>query len=215
MPTAMTYNSLLGDLQGYLERGGVTDTTVFNQLPRLVNNAEREIAQELKILGFLTPLTSAFVAGTSVYAKPDRWRSTASMEFGVGLAFAERRPLYPRSYEYCRRYWPNSDTHGVPKFYADYDFGHWLIVPTPDLAYPWQPNVYRMPALLGDSSQTNWLTDYAPVTLLNKCMQMCWMFLKDEARAQAWAALYQESSASLNGQDLQRIIDRNTAREEV
>ena len=47
----MTFNSLITDLQQYLERGTSVDPTVFEQLPRLVNLAERDLAQTLKILG--------------------------------------------------------------------------------------------------------------------------------------------------------------------
>lgn len=215
MPTAMTFTSLQEDLRRYLERGNVTDTTVYAQLPRLINNAEREIAQDLKILGFLDPLLSLLVAGTSVYAKPDRWRATASMNYGAGTSQNDRTPLYPRAYEYCRRYWPNSDVRGTPKFYADYDFNHWLVVPTPDANYPWETNCWRMPALLDDATQTNWLTDYAPVTLLRKAMQESWLFLKNNEQATVWDGLYKESQSSLNVQDLQRIIDRSTSREKA
>lgn len=213
MPTAMTFNSLQDDLRGYLERGGVSDTTVYNQLPRLINNAERDIAQDLKILGFIDPLLSGLVAGTSVYQKPDRWRATVSMNFGAGVSQNDRTPIYPRSYEYCRRYWPNSDSRGVPKFYADYQYNYWLVVPTPVADYPWEILCWRLPALLDGTNQSNWLTDYAPTTLLNKSLENCWRFLKNNDMAQVWNGEYQKSSASLNGQDLQRIIDRNTARE--
>ena len=47
MPTAMTYNSLLNDLRAYLERGATlaTDPTVYEQLPQLINMAERRLAR--------------------------------------------------------------------------------------------------------------------------------------------------------------------------
>ena len=102
MPTAMTFTSLLTDLRQYLERGTSVDTTVFEQLPRLINLAERDIARKLKIQGFINVVTSAMAAGTSVYAKPDRWRDTISINFGIGAANNQRTPLFPRSYEYCR-----------------------------------------------------------------------------------------------------------------
>ena len=56
MPTAMTYNSLLNDMRAYLERGATlaTDPTVYEQLPQLINLAERRLARELKIQGTVT-----------------------------------------------------------------------------------------------------------------------------------------------------------------
>lgn len=215
MPTAMTFTTLQEDLRRYLERGEVADTTVYEQLPRLINNAEREIAQDLKILGFVTPLIDTFVAGTSVYAKPDRWRATVSMNFGTGTDLNTRVPIYPRAYEYVRRFWPNSDTRGVPKFYADYDYAHWVVAPTPDFAYPWEVNIWQLPTLLDAVTQTNWLTDYAPTTLLYRALLECEPFLKQDERIKTWMEFYEKSKGALNTQDIQRIIDRSTAREKA
>lgn len=217
MPTATTFTSLQEDLRRYLERGEVTDTTVYEQLPRLINNAEREIAQDLKILGFIDPMISTLVAGTSVYAKPDRWRATVSMNFGVvgqdPLQQNKRKQLYTRSYEYIRQYWPDSDVTGVPKFYADYNYTHWVIAPTPVINYPWEVVCWQLPALLDNVNQTNWLTDYAPTTLLYRALLECEPFLKNDERINTWKTLYEQSKGTLNVQDLRRIADRNTSRE--
>lgn len=217
MPTALTFTSLQEDLRRYLERGEVTDTTVYEQLPRLINNAEREIAQDLKILGFIDPMVGTLVAGTSVYAKPDRWRATVSMNFGrVGADPAQqnrRSQIFPRVYEYIRQYWPDSDVRGVPKFYADYSFTHWIVAPTPEINYPWEVVCWQLPAMLDNTNQTNWLTDYAPTTLLYRCLLECEPFLKNDPRVATWKAFYDQSKGALNVQDLRRIADRNTARE--
>jgi len=58
MPTSMTFNSLLVDLRRYLERGTSVDQTVFEQLPRLINLAERDLARVLKIQGFINVVTA-------------------------------------------------------------------------------------------------------------------------------------------------------------
>jgi hypothetical protein len=49
----MTFTSLQVDMRRYLERGYAADTEVFEQIPSLINLAERDIATELKILGLL------------------------------------------------------------------------------------------------------------------------------------------------------------------
>ena len=216
MPAAMTFNSLLGDIRSYLERGYATDTLVYDQLPSLINLAERDIATKLKILGLLNVTTSVMAAGTSVYAKPDRWRQTASINFGVGTApLQERVTIFPREYEYCRAYWPNSDLRDVPEFYADYDYQHWLIVPTPDLAYPFEVNYWQQPPLLDNVNQSNWLTDYAPQALLYGALYQATPFLKDGAWKKEWEDMYNQQLQALDGQDLQRIIDRTTVRRKV
>jgi hypothetical protein len=218
MATSMTFNTLVDDLQTYLERGDPSDTTVFDQLPRLINLAEREIAQRLKILGFVTPMISGLIAGTPVYQKPDRWRRTVSMNYAVATAANPtqntRVPIYARSLEYCQRYWPDQTATAPPKFVADYDYQHWLIVPTPDLNYPWAINAWLMPALLDVTNQTNWLTEFAPNVLLYRALLEATPFLKNDERIPVWERMYEEQIAGLNGQDIQRIIDRAGVRKE-
>lgn len=85
MATSMTYNTLLEDARRYIERGytAATDPTVFDQLPRLINMAERGIAQQLKVQGFIEVATDTLVPGSDVYAKPDRWREWISINIGT------------------------------------------------------------------------------------------------------------------------------------
>lgn len=219
MATAMTFNSLQDDLRAYLERGYTPDETVYEQLPRLINLAEREIAQRLKILGFLTPLIAELIAGQCVYAKPDRWRQTVSMNYGV-VSVADpthqnlRVPLFTRGLEYCQTYWPNQSLTAPPLFYADYDYLHWLVVPTPAINYPWAINAYMMPPLLGEEQQTNWTTDFAPNILLYRALLECTPFLKNDERIPVWQQMYEEQIAGLSGQDLKRIVDRAGVRNE-
>lgn len=215
MATAMTFSSLLADLKKYLERGGALDTEVFDQLPTLINLAERNIARGLKVLGTQNIVISAQIAGTSVYAKPDRWRDTVSMDIGlgVGLLGNNRKFLYPRSYEYCRSYWPNSDERAEPEFYCDYGFSAWLVVPTPVQAYNWEITYYQQPPYLDAVNQTNWLSEYAPDALLYRSLLECEPFLKNDERIKVWETLFGQSMALLDGEDLQRIVDRSAVRD--
>lgn len=193
------------------------DTEVYDQLPTLINLAERNIARGLKILGTQNvvvslPPTGGLVAGTSVYQKPDRWRSTVSMNFGAGSNQNSRRPIFPRSYEYCRAYWPDSDERGEPEFYCDYDWNHWLVVPTPVDTYPWEILYYQQPPFLDSVNQTNWLSELAPDALLYRTLLECAPFLKNDERIQTWQGLFNAAMALLDGEDIQRIIDRSVVR---
>ena len=220
MPSSMTYNSLIADIQSYIERGTSVDTEVSAQLPKLINLAERAIATDLKILGFLNVVTTDLVLNTSVYAKPDRWRGTVSMSFGTANSSTDptkntRVSLFPRSYEYCRNYWPNSAAVDTPEFYADYDYSHWLIVPTPADTYPLEILYYQQPPYLDTTNQTNWLTDYEPNLLLYRCLLEAAPYLKNDERIPVWRQMYEERKAAANGQDLQRILDRTSTRQET
>lgn len=210
MAEVMTYTSLQRDMRTYLERGYAVDVQVYEQIPRLINLAERAIAKKLKVQGFINVVTTNLVAGTSVYAKPDRWRQTISMEFGT-----PRVQIFARDYEYCRQYWPDPDERGTPEFYSDYDYQHWLIVPTPVLTVPWQIIYYEQPVYLDDANQTNWLTDYAPNALLYRALLEATPYLKNDERIPTWKNFYDEAMNDLDAEDLKKIVDRNVTRQEA
>jgi len=212
MATTMTFASLTTDLQNYLERGTANDTLVFNQIPEIINFGERRCARELKVLGYVVAATFVLQANLAVYPKPDRWRETVSMNVSnTPTGTAVRQPMFPRSYEYIRLYWPDDTQVSLPKFYADYNYQNWIFAPTPDAAYPAEVLYYEQPALLGPTNQQNWLTQYAPRLLLYACMIEMQLFLKKDASAAQ--ALYDREAGVLNGEDVDKILDRSTTRQ--
>jgi hypothetical protein len=217
MATNTTFTTLQQDVQRYLERGAAydVDPVVWAQIPRLINLAERRIARELKIQGSINAVTGTLRAGTSVYAKPDRWRDTVSVSIGAGAANEDRTQLYARSYEYLRAYWPNSTQTEQPEFYADYDYDHWLIAPTPNADYPFEILYYELPPLLDDAVQTNWLTDYAPQLLLYGTLLEATSFLKNDERLPTWQVQYDRAAQMLQGEDFAKILDRSATRKEA
>lgn len=207
MSYTMTFASLLQDARRYLERGftAESDPIVYDQLPRLVNFAERRLARELKIQGFIRAVTVPIAAGVAVLRKPDRWRDTISVT-------ADTQPVFARGYEYCRNYWPDEALTGTIEFYADYDYNHWLFVPTPTADTSLEVLYYEQPAFLGDDSQTNWLTEYAPNALLYATLLEAAPFLQKDERIQIWQTMYDRAAQGVNGEDLEKIMDRNTSR---
>jgi hypothetical protein len=217
MATAMTFTTLKQDVQRYLERGDTlaSDPIVFEQIPRLINLAERRIARELKIQGFINVVTTQLLAGNPVIAKPDRWRDTVSVFIGTGANNNSRSALYTRSYDYLRSYWPDATQTGEPLFYSDYDYNHWLVAPTPDEDYPIEILYYQLPALLTEEAQTNWLTENAPEILLYATLLEATPFLKNDERIPVWQNMYDRAAAMLNGEDLAKILDRSAVRKEA
>mgnify|MGYP006273374591 CR=1 FL=1 len=210
MAYTMTYNSLLKDVRRYLERGFTeeSDPLVYEQLPVFVTIAERRIARELKVTGFIMPVLTTLSPGVSTYLKPDRWRDTVSMS-------VEGVPIFARSYEFCRSYWPNPAETGAPEFYADYDYQHWLITPTPQTAQTLEVLYYEQPPLLGDDQQTNFITEYAPDLLLYATLLEAAPFLKNDERIQVWQAMYDRAAKALAGEDTGRILDRTANRSDA
>jgi hypothetical protein len=206
----MTYSSLLEDLRRYLERGftAESDQIVYEQLPRLVTLGERRISRELKIQGFIRAVTTPLQTGVATYRKPDRWRDTVSMTVNGS-------PIFARSYEYCRSYWPDEAETAAPQFYADYDYNHWLITPTPDANSNLEVMYYEQPRFLGEDFQTNWLTEYAPDLLLYAALLEATPFLKKDERIGTWQQMYDRAAQALNGEDLKKIMDRSAQRTEA
>jgi len=210
MAYSMTYDSLLTDVRRYLERGftAESDEIVYEQLPRLITLGARRIAREIKIEGFIRAVTTNLVAGVSVYRKPDRWRDTISMTVGGS-------PIFARAYEYCRSYWPDETQLSAPQFYADYDYQHWLIAPTPSVSNQLEILYYEQPAFLGEDNQTNYLTEYAPDVLLYATLLEATPFLKNDERIQTWQGMYDRAAQALAGEDMKRVMDRTAARSEA
>jgi len=201
----MTYNSLVADIQSYLERN---DTQTLDKIPTFIMLAEQVIASQIKFLGNLTVNTSTMVQGTAVISKPARWHKTVSMNVTVA---GKRQPLLLRTYEYCREYWPSTTATDEPKFYADYDYTHWLISPTPDAAYDYEILYYERNQPLDSSNQTNWFTVYAPQALLYGSLLQAMPFLKNDERVPLWQQQYDLIIATLKAENTQRIGDRQAA----
>jgi len=198
----MTYDSLVEDIQQYLER---IDAATLAKIPTFIMLCEQKLAADIKFLGNLTVNTSAMVQGANVIDKPARWRKTVSMNVTVA---GERQPVLLRKYEYIREYWPNPASEDVPKFYCDYDYTHWLVGPTPDAAYDFEVLYYERAQPLDSSNQTNWFTQYSPQAMLYGSLLQAMPYLKNDARFPLWKAEYDDIVRVLKGEDLTRIGDR-------
>lgn len=209
MPAEMTFTTLQTDIKAYIERGQVTtDQTIYEQIPKVIGNIEREMARILKIQGFQRIMTSAFIIGTPAYAKPDRWRETVSMNVGTGTNNNTRVPLRELSYEAATNYWPDRSQTGTPRFYSDWGYKNWLITPVPAAANPYEVTIWEIPPLLDDTTTTNWLTEQAPNALLHGCLRETFSLLKNYEASGQWGALFDRDVAALAGEDFQKILDR-------
>lgn len=199
----MTYDSLNTMVLQYLER---SDAAVVEAIPTFITLAEVEIAQQVKTLGQQQVVESTMTIGNPVIQKPARWRKTTSMEVSLN---GSKSPVLLRKYEYLKSYTPNATTTGLPLFYADYDYDHWLVAPTPDQAYPFEVLYYERIAPLSSANQTNWITQNAPNAMLFGTLLQAMPFLKNDAR-QIFQQKYQEAIAALKMEDVSRIGDRQT-----
>ena len=200
--SVMTYDSLVENIQSYLER---TDTATLDKIPLFIMLAEQVIASQIKFLGNLTVNTSTMTQGSGVIAKPARWHKTVSMNVTVG---GTRQPVLNRRYEYLREYWPDPTAEGTPAYYADYDYSNWLVAPTPDDDYAFEVLYYERVQPLDSSNQTNWFTIYAPQALLYGSLLQAMPFLKNDERIPMWQGQYKLIMDTLMAEDKLRLADR-------
>lgn len=198
----MTYDSLVENIQSYLER---TDESTLAKIPLFIMLAEQTIAADLKFLGNLTVNTSTMEQGSNVIDKPARWHKTVSMNITVA---GKRRPVLLRKYEYLRNYWPDPTLEDAPEYYCDYDYTHWMVAPTPDSAYNFEVLYYERVQPLDSSNQTNWFTTYAPQALLYGSLLQTAPFLKNDDRIPMWQGQYTTIIEVLKAEDKLRVADR-------
>ena len=197
----MTYDSLTATVLQYLER---SDAATVNAIPTFITLAEFEIAQEIKTLGQLQVAEGVMTIGNPNLQKPSRWRKTVSMSVIVNGA---KQPVLLRKYEYLTNYNSNPSNTSTPLYYADTDWDHWYLSPTPDLAYPFEVLYYERLAPLSSTNQTNWITQNAPNAMLFGTLLQAMPFLKNDQR-QIFQQKYTEALQALKAEDVARVGDR-------
>jgi hypothetical protein len=197
----MTYDSLTATVLQYLER---SDAATVNAIPTFITLAEFEIAQEIKTLGQLQVAEGVMTIGNPNLQKPARWRKTVSMSVIVNGA---KQPVLLRKYEYLTNYNSNPNNTSTPLYYADTDWDHWYLSPTPDLAYPFEVLYYERLAPLSSTNQTNWITQNAPNAMLFGTLLQAMPFLKNDQR-QIFQQKYTEALQALKAEDVARVGDR-------
>ena len=195
-PEAMTYASLIRDIESYSERH---DAEFLVQLPRLVMLAENRLATEAKNLGFLRVVNGKFEVSQPIVQKPAGWRQTKTWFFTTDSG--EFKFLLPRQYNYCRLY--NSGlAAGEPEYFADnYEFDHWYVAGVPQKAWDFEVSFYERPEPLSEANQTNWTTRNAPQLLLYACLLEAQPFLKNPGLLQLWQGQYAEMIAALQREE--------------
>lgn len=211
MPSTMTYTSLLEDISVYAER---TDTTFTAQRPRFVMLAENRIASEVRGLGSMNVVSAQLTVDNPVLVKPDRWRETVSFQLTSETTGKPRKLLSPREPQYLRAFWPDPAQSGEPRYYADYDFEHFMLAPTPDLPYAFELTYYERPLPLSELNETNWFTENCPQLLLYACLLEAQPFLKLDGRTQQFQALYDRAVQALGNESMRRMSDTTQTRRE-
>lgn len=197
----LTYDNLVNTIKQYLER---SDASVVERIPTFITLAEFEIAQQIKTLGQIQVVQANMNVGNPIIPKPARWRKTVSMTVNNGT---QKSPVFLRKFEYLQSY-NNEGSTGLPIYYGDYDYDHWLVAPTPDDDYQFEVLYYERLAPLSSENQTNWITNNAPNAMLFGTLLQAVIYLKDDQRL-IFQQKYDMAMAALKAEDVTRIGDRS------
>lgn len=220
----MSYDSLVEQIQNYVYR---TDEQFLAAIPVFIQNAHSRIYRDAKDLGEQKYFRDSFIDGSPIVTKPADWWQTISFSYGTAAnVFTAYQILLPRTYEFCRIYWPNVTLTNPPLYYSDYpsldpnatpiqSYTSFYITPTPNDLYEFQLVYLTQPIVITNDIQTNWLTQYAPDLLFYACLVDATPYLQDDARSATWGPMYKESLQSVNNYTKGRYVDRIYQRDKV
>jgi hypothetical protein len=91
----------------------------------------------------------------------------------------------------------NLNTSGQPAYYA-VTAGELEVYPVPDGTYTSELYYFGKTPALSDSNTSNWILEHYPDAYLYGSLIHSAPYLKDDARIQVWAALYQNAIDAIN-----------------
>jgi len=205
----MNYSTLTEQISDYCNRN---DDLFKRQVPDFIEQAVNRIYTEAKNIGFEVIEEKDLGVNINLIEKAPNWRVTISLEiYTPDQTFSKF--LLPRSYEFCKSYWPNQTLVDEPSFYADYNnYSDYFIAPTPNRDYKYRL-IYSGLPLFNESNQQNFLTQRYPALLFYACMVEAMFFVKDDVRIKDFQQLYQQNLAVINTDSSERYTDRTLQRD--
>jgi hypothetical protein len=195
----MTYDSLVADVQNYMERD---DPQFVAQIPSLIYLAEQSLAAEIKTLQQLTVVEVTVLAGQFILQKPALWKKTISVK-------ANGQPIVKRTQDYLAQITAESST-GTVQYYAEYDYDNFMLSPTPSANTSIELTYYGLVQPLNTDNQQNLITREIPQALLFGTLLQAQGYLKAIDKLAVWKQYYTDAISAIKNEDKLRSIDRNT-----
>lgn len=198
---AYTLAQLTQAVQDYAQN---SEATFVNNIPNFIRNVEDLILNSVDLDVFRKNSTALTSAANPYLAKPADYIIPFSLSVTVAGA---KNFLLIKEVELVQEV-NSSGAQGVPKYYAPFDSGYFLLGPVPDNTYTVELHYLYRPTSLADgsSSGTTWLSTNAPLAMLYGTLVEAYTFMKGEADVMAG---YKE----LFGIALSRLKDLGEAKE--
>lgn len=184
------YAEMVDAITSWLNRAGLT--TLGDQIPNFIAFGQRRIMYECDLKA-MEDFVSPFTIDGQTVALPDPFLRIRSIMLVDALGTSQLQgALLARVLNY--------KTLGRPQFYCtrgtNIVFG-----PSPDREYTAILDYYAPIPILSDTVTTNWFTDNYPELLLAASLYEALLWLKDDQRAQVWAAQYQRLKQTLENSE--------------
>ena len=155
-----------------------------------------------------------FTPDNPIVIKPTLWINNVNFSVFSGEN-NDQTFITNRSYPSTVQSQNETTQTGLPLYYADYDAYHWLISPTPDQAYKYQISYFHQFLPLDSTTQTNWLTQNDPRSLILACLVEASLWTGNTDMLSMSQQQYMTSITSLIGRDKSRMTDQYSRREKV
>ena len=174
---SFTYDSLKQAIQDYTEN---TETTFVNNLDLFIKNTEERILKIAQLEVFRKNTSGALTASNKFLAVPSDYLASYSVCITNG---SDKEFLLFKDVNFVQSFNPDPATTGVPRYYAQFDVGNFILGPTPNSNYAVDIHYFYRPASLtaGAGSGTTWLSTNASVALLYGSLIEAYTFMKGEA----------------------------------
>jgi hypothetical protein len=169
----MTYSELVTKIRDYTE----VDSNVFTStiINGFIENAEFRILRDVDSDNNRKYATSSVIVTQKYFNTPDDLlviRSAQVFNTDGTISFLDVRDM-----TFINEY-NQSNTTGIPKYYANWDEDTVIIAPTPDQAYTIQINYILKPTGLSSTTANTYLSQQFPNGLLYACLVEAYGFLK-------------------------------------
>ena len=174
-----TYSELVTQIRDYTETtSDVLSDTIVNDF---IEHAEKRIFREVDLDIFRSYQFATLTVGNPFVALPGANTDNIAFVRSAQIytsASPTREYLEQKDISFMNEYWPNRDSTGKPKYYANWDQDTLYLAPTPNSAYNIELALNKQPTGLSSSNTTTWVGTNAPKVILYATLCEAFRFLK-------------------------------------
>ena len=174
-----TYTELVTQIRDYTETtSDVLSDTIVNDF---IEHSEKRIFRDVDLDIFRSYQFATLTVGNPFVSLPGANTDNIAFVRSAQIytsASPTREYLEQKDISFMNEYWPNRDTTGKPKYYANWDQDTLYLAPTPNSAYNIELALNKQPTGLSSSNTTTWVSTNAPKVILYAALCEAFRFLK-------------------------------------